>query len=113
MNLLDSWLLRIVLYFVVGILVWVVFKTKSVSFNDFFVGYTSISIRWWMAGIIIVPLFLVSHNFINLNGREHFGFSNGTIIQLQTSHVPTVEEVEEGGRQYRKQVEHDLEAMTY
>jgi hypothetical protein len=44
---------------------------------------------------------------------EPFGFSNGTIIQLQTSHVPTVGEVEEGGKQYRKQVEHDLEAMTF
>ena len=44
---------------------------------------------------------------------EPFGFSNGTIIQLQTSHVPTVGEIEEGGRKYQRQVEHDLEAMTY
>lgn len=51
--------------------------------------------------------------YSSFRATEAFGFSNGTLIQLQTSHVPTVGEVEEGGKQYRKQVEHDLEAMTY
>ena len=43
--------------------------------------------------------------------KEPFGFSDGTIIQLQTSHVPTVED-EENLKMYRKQVEHDLIDMT-
>jgi hypothetical protein len=51
--------------------------------------------------------------YTSFRATEAFGFSNGTLIQLQTSHVPTVEEVEEGATRYRKQVEHDLEAMTY
>ena len=45
------------------------------------------------------------------NKKEPFGFSNGTLIQLSTSHVPTVydQELEE---LYRKQVKHDLIDMT-
>jgi hypothetical protein len=45
------------------------------------------------------------------NNKEPFGFSNGTLIQLSTSRVPTVydQELEE---LYRKQVKHDLIDMT-
>lgn len=44
---------------------------------------------------------------------EGFGFSNGTMIQLRTSHVPTTAELEDGGLQYARQVKHDLAAMTF
>jgi hypothetical protein len=114
MDLLDSWLLRIVLFVVVGVLIWSAFKSRPVGFRDFFVGYASRRIRLWIAGIIIVSLILGIIYLYNSSRREHFGAtSNGTMIQLQTSHVPTAEEVEEGGRRYRKQVEHDLADMTY
>jgi len=113
MDLLDSWLLRIVFFVVAGYLIWLALKSKSMGFDEFFVGYASRRILLWMAGIIIVSLILGIVHLYNSSGREHFGFSNGTIIQLQTSHVPTVGEVEEGGRKYQRQVEHDLDMMTY
>jgi hypothetical protein len=43
--------------------------------------------------------------------KEPFGFSNGTLIQLSTSHVPTAED-EELSEEYRKQVKQDLINMT-
>ena len=43
--------------------------------------------------------------------KEPFGFSNGTLIQLSTSHVPTTED-EELSEAYRKQVKQDLIDMT-
>jgi len=113
MDLFDSWLLRIVFFVVAGYLIWLALKSKSMGFDEFFVGYASRRIRLWMAGIIIVPLVLGIVHLYNSNRREHFGFSNGTIIQLQTSHSPTAGEVEEGVRLERRQVEHDLESMTY
>jgi hypothetical protein len=61
----------------------------------------------------VVALGVLAWMYTSFRATEPFGFSNGTIIQLQTSHVPTADEVEEGGKQYRKQVERDLEAMTY
>ena len=63
--------------------------------------------------LFVFALGILAWLYTSFRATEAFGFSNGTIIQLQTSHVPTVGEVEEGGRQYRKQVEHDLDAMTY
>jgi hypothetical protein len=63
--------------------------------------------------LFVFALGVLAWMYTSFRATEPFGFSNGTIIQLQTSHVPTVEEVEEGGHQYRKQVEHDLNAMTY
>lgn len=61
----------------------------------------------------VIALGVLAGLYTSFRATEPFGFSNGTMIQLQTSHVPTVGEVEEGGRRYRKQVEHDLDAMTY
>lgn len=63
--------------------------------------------------LFVVALGVLAWMYTSFRATEAFGFSNGTIIQLQTSHVPTVGEMEEGGRGYRKQVEHDLDAMTY
>jgi len=63
--------------------------------------------------VSIIAIGILAWFYSSFRATEAFGFSNGTIIQLQTSHVPTVGEVEEGGQKYRKQVEHDLEAMTY
>lgn len=63
--------------------------------------------------LFLVGLGVLYWTYKSFKSTETFGFSNGTMIQLQTSHVPTAEEVEEGGRRYRKQVEHDLNAMTY
>ena len=113
MDLLESWLLRLVFLVVAGYLIWLALKSKSMGFDEFFVGYASRRIWLWMAGIIIVPLVLGIVHLYNSSKREHFGFSNGTIIQLQTSHVPTAEEIVEGVRLERRQVEHDLESMTY
>jgi hypothetical protein len=45
--------------------------------------------------------------------KEGFGYSMGTMIQLQTSHVPgSVEEMEEEEQAYLRQVQHDLIDMT-
>jgi len=63
--------------------------------------------------LFVIALGYLAWIYSSFRATEPFGFSNGTIIQLQTSHVPTAEEMEEGGRKYQRQVEHDLEAMTY
>ena len=42
---------------------------------------------------------------------EAFGFSDGTLIQLSTSHVPTMEDVEQL-RQQKRQIDSDLIDMT-
>lgn len=42
-------------------------------------------------------LFIVVLFAILLRKTEGFGFSNGTLIQLASSHVPTKEELEEDG----------------
>lgn len=67
------------------------------------------------AGPILLVVFLgLMVCFYVSNRTEAFGATSpGTMIQLSTSHVPTEEEVETGGRRYREQVEHDLAAMTY
>jgi hypothetical protein len=45
--------------------------------------------------------------------KEGFGYSMGTMIQLQTSHVPgSVAEMEEEEAAYVRQVQHDLVDMT-
>ena len=45
--------------------------------------------------------------------REGFGYSMGTLVQLQTSHVPSSpREMEEEQEDYVRQVNHDLVAMT-
>jgi hypothetical protein len=42
---------------------------------------------------------------------EAFGYSEGTMVQLATSHVPTVED-EEQLRAMKRQIDHDLIDMT-
>jgi len=67
------------------------------------------------AGPIMLVVFVCLMAWLYVTSKtEDFGATSpGTMIQLQNSHVPTEEEVEEGGRKYREQVEHDLAAMTY
>jgi len=67
------------------------------------------------AGPILLAVFVCLMVWLYVSKRtEAFGATSpGTMIQLQNSHVPTEEEVEDGGRKYREQVEHDLAAMTY
>ena len=44
---------------------------------------------------------------------EGFGYSMGTLVQLQTSHVPSSpQELAEEEDEYVRQVNHDLVAMT-
>jgi hypothetical protein len=43
--------------------------------------------------------------------KEAFGFSDGTLIQLSTSHVPTAEDMA-GLRAQKRQIDHDLIDMT-
>jgi len=63
--------------------------------------------------LFVFALGVLAWFYSSFRSTEAFGFSNGTLIQLQASHVPTAGEVEEGSQRYRKQVEQDLEAMTY
>jgi hypothetical protein len=45
--------------------------------------------------------------------REGFGYSMGTIVQLQTSHVPSSpQEMEQEQEDYVRQVNHDLIGLT-
>jgi hypothetical protein len=45
--------------------------------------------------------------------REGFGYSMGTLIQLQTSHVPSSpQELEQEEEDYVRQVNHDLIGLT-
>lgn len=63
--------------------------------------------------LMLILLFIV---FIGrtLAVKEGFGYSMGTMIQLQTSHVPnSPEELEEEKIAYLRQVQHDLANMTY
>jgi len=62
----------------------------------------------------LYSVFLLSIFLLTVAGfREGFGYSMGTLVQLQTSHVPSSpEEVEEEQRAYVRQVQHDLIDMT-
>jgi len=45
--------------------------------------------------------------------REGFGYSMGTLVQLQTSHVPSSpQEITDEQEAYVRQVQHDLVDMT-
>jgi hypothetical protein len=62
-----------------------------------------------MLGLLFIVLLLG----LLFKVKEGFGYSMGTMIQLQTSHVPgSVEEMEEEERAYLRQVQHDLINMT-
>jgi hypothetical protein len=58
--------------------------------------------------VVVLGLYLC---LVYAKSVEPFGFSNGTLIQLATSHVPTVED-EELTELYRQQVRRDLIDMT-
>jgi hypothetical protein len=58
-----------------------------------------------------VLFFFLGMFYAVMQVKEPFGFSNGTLIQLSTSHVPTAEDAELS-EEYRKQVKQDLIDMT-
>jgi hypothetical protein len=63
--------------------------------------------------IVGVVLFVLFKLFLATKHRvmEAFGYSEGTMVQLATSHVPTVED-EEQLRAMKRQIDHDLIDMT-
>jgi len=63
--------------------------------------------------IVGVVLFVLFKLFLATRSRvmEAFGYSEGTMVQLATSHVPTVED-EEQLRAMKRQIDHDLIDMT-
>ena len=63
--------------------------------------------------IIGVVLFVLFKAFMATRRRilEAFGYSEGTMVQLSTSHVPTVED-EHQLRAMKRQIDHDLVDMT-
>ena len=63
--------------------------------------------------IVGIVLFAIFKLFLATKHRvmEAFGFSNGTLIQLASSHVPTAEDEEEL-RYMKRQIDHDLIDMT-
>jgi len=63
--------------------------------------------------IIGIVLFALFKLFLATKHRvmEAFGFSDGTLIQLASSHVPTAEDEEEL-RYMKRQIDHDLIDMT-
>jgi len=56
---------------------------------------------------VLIKFFLASRHKV----MEAFGFSDGTLIQLSTSHVPTAEDEEELLAQ-KRQIDHDLVDLT-
>jgi hypothetical protein len=56
---------------------------------------------------VIFKLFMASRRRI----MEAFGYSEGTMVQLSSSHVPTMEDEEELLAE-RRQIDHDLIDMT-
>jgi preprotein translocase subunit SecF len=62
----------------------------------------------------VLLVFAASIIIITVCGiREGFGYSMGTLVQLQTSHVPSSpQELEQEQEDYVRQVNHDLVAMT-
>jgi len=63
--------------------------------------------------IIGVVLFALFKLFLATKHRvmEAFGYSEGTMVQLSSSHVPTAEDEEEL-RFMKQQIDHDLIDMT-
>jgi hypothetical protein len=60
-----------------------------------------------VALFVLFKLFMASRHRI----KEAFGYSEGTMVQLATSHVPTMEDEEELLAQ-KRQIQHDLIDMT-
>ena len=63
--------------------------------------------------IVGIVLFVLFKLFLATRSRvmEAFGYSEGTMVQLATSHVPTVED-EQQLRAMKRQIDHDLIDMT-
>jgi hypothetical protein len=62
---------------------------------------------------IVGCVILIVNNHDLYQSIEQFGFSNGTLVQLATSHVPrNQQEVDDQNRQEWAQVQHDLYDMT-
>jgi hypothetical protein len=63
-----------------------------------------------IVGIVLFALFKL---FLATKHRvmEAFGYSEGTMVQLSSSHVPTMEDEEELLAE-RRQIDHDLIDMT-
>ena len=62
---------------------------------------------------IVGCVILIINNHELYQSIEQFGFSNGTLVQLATSHVPrNQQEVDDQNRQEWAQVQHDLYDMT-
>jgi hypothetical protein len=59
--------------------------------------------------IIALGLVIIAYNFYT---KEGFGTSPGTMVQLQTSHVPTAEDVFYYNSIYPKIVRKDITDMT-
>lgn len=62
----------------------------------------------------LLAVFIASVVIMTVCGiREGFGYSMGTLIQLQTSHVPSSpRELADEEDEYVRQVNHDLVDMT-
>ena len=62
----------------------------------------------------LLIVFVASILVITVCGiREGFGYSMGTLVQLQTSHVPSSpQEMEQEEEDYVRQVNHDLVGLT-
>ena len=62
----------------------------------------------------LYSVFLLSVFILSLSAaREGFGYSMGTLVQLQTSHVPSSpQEITDDQEAYVRQVQHDLIDMT-
>jgi hypothetical protein len=63
----------------------------------------------WCLGLLVVLVFAILALF---RVQDNFGTSPGTMVQLQTSHVPTEEDVYYATYIYPKRVQKDIYDMT-
>ena len=63
--------------------------------------------RLWLLGVLAIAI--IVFNFVT---REGFGTSPGTMVQLQTSHVPTADDVFYYNSIHPKIVRKDITNMT-
>jgi hypothetical protein len=61
--------------------------------------------------LLLIAALVVVFYYSRRHRMEAFGMSPGTLVQLQSSHVPTGEDDDEM-KEYVKQVRHDLVDMT-
>jgi hypothetical protein len=65
----------------------------------------------WKVALLFLAL-LIMYQWYILKNTESFGTSPGTMVQLQTSHVPTGEDVDFYTRVYPKMVRREITDMT-